>query len=341
MATDTISTNDIYMMPTPILDQLEISIWKGLHQADVVLPTFREHFGKPECTRDSKAWHWDALGISMGASERWAFRVIRLPAIEATLAAISPLLKLFPRRPNGKPAAQLRSAEIAWDFPVSYDYDATEAELGRLVASVISANKRAKLRRKPLKKFRKCRDGAINGRSLFYLQSLTEQPDNDDPGQIVCVPSKKAIWRAKIYCKQLSSAEPWCVRFESTLLGQKLEKSIGRTLPSDLTLLSTCLVGLCFDDFFGFEQFDWPAFMEAARRSAAYKKIPFATVEAKAKLFSRAAMHNGLAVAMWQKRAAKTIAESSLGSKSLQNKISAGKFSMPLKSADVLPICTK
>ncbi|MCL2790437.1 MAG: hypothetical protein FWD79_07305 [Desulfobulbus sp.] len=68
----------------------------------------------------------------MNASEKWAYRVIRFPAFPHVLAALTPVLQLFPARYDGKLAARLRSAEIAWDFPISHSYEEAEAQLIQL-----------------------------------------------------------------------------------------------------------------------------------------------------------------------------------------------------------------
>jgi hypothetical protein len=328
-------------IPAPIFDQLKISIWKGLHQADIILPTFEEYFGKPEKTWDGKAWRWKDLGISISAWEIYAYRVIRCPAVEKTLAAISPILKLFPNKPNGKAAAQLLSAEIAWDFPVSLNYDEAEAQQIQIACLAIPANKLATMKTmEPSeyaeKKFKHCADGATNGLISFYFKSFSRQPDKTDDNVLTWQPRKKAVSRGIIYCKRLAPKEPWSIRFESTLLGPKLEKVIGKALPYDLTHLPRRLAGLCFDDFWYLERFNWSEFIEAARRSADYKGIPFADVEAKAKFLSQAATRwNDVDVTLWQKRIAKKIAKL-IRSKPLENKIGTSKFSTPISLMEVL-----
>jgi len=338
-------------MPTPILDQLQISIWKGLHQADIVQPTFEEAFGKPQPTNDGTALRWKALGIAMSTREKWAYRLIRFPATQAALAAISPLLTRFPRRPDGKAAAQLRSAEIAWDFPASTNYHDAAEQLFALAAVTMLNNKRARLRIMEPKCFgldsqpdcsechffhrcQRCRDGASNGKATFSFRSLgkyfVENEYEDEDGYFQCMPSKGATFWGKIYCKQLFVGAPWGIRFEVTLLGQKLEDTIGKALPSDLTLLPRRMAGLCFKDFWYFEKFNWSSFMESARRSADYKCIAFAKVKKMALLLSRHAIHEGHNITAWQKRNAKKIAQT-LNSQPLQDKIGAGKFSIPLQ----------
>jgi hypothetical protein len=340
-------------MPDPILDQLEISIWKGNHQTGIILSTFSEHFGKPEKTNDGKAWRWKKLGISMAAYEKWFWQVIRFPATQSAFDALTPVLNLFPKmKKDGKPAMLLRSAEIAWDFPINHVCEEPEEQLQKIVAITIPANKKASLRSKSSDSLYPCSDGAVNGLNTFYFQSLSLYPDNEDTASqngegdtpeaddenihFCWLPSKTAVWRGKAYCKKLAPKTPWCIRFEVTLLGQKLEKVIGKIPPYDLTLLPRRLAGLCFDDFWVFERFDWSLFMESARRSAESKRISIADIEKRAEdLYPFTRLH-GLNVTMWQKREARKIADL-IGTEKLKTKIGAKKFSTILKTEDVLP----
>ena len=338
-------------LPEPILDQIEISIWKGLYQADIILPTFEQAFGKPAKTRDGEAWYWKELGLFISRREKWAYRVIRFPATAEVLTAISPVLKLFPRKPNGKYAAQLFSAEIAWDFPISHIDEEPEEQLQKIVAVTVPANRKAKLRQKSSDFFYECSDGAINGLITFYFHSLSKYAEEEDTSQneaegnqqnkeesvrFSWMPSKEATWRGKAYSKRLPEKKQWNIRFEVTLFGSALKEAIGTFLPSELTDLPKRLAGLRFDDFWSFEQFDWPAFMEAARRSAKYKGISFADIERSTKVRYQLTRLNGLGVTMWQKRLARNIADI-IGSKALKEKIGSKKFSTPLKAEDVLP----
>ena len=313
--------------PTPILDQIEISIWKGF-QADSIYPIFAEHFGLPTLSEDGRALHWKKHRIAMGKAEKWAYRIIRLQADKQVLAKLSPILKIFPCRPDGKPAAQLRSAEIAWDFPISHNYEEAEAALRKAATAAIPANKRAKLRVRSSDNIKACTDGAANGKLTFYFGSLSKHPDPEDENLFNWVPSKNAIWRGKIYCKQISPGGAWGIRFETTILGPRLAKTIGKVLPSDLPSLSGRLTGLCFDDFWSFERFHWELFIEAAERSAEHKKIPPIAHSLDVRLYSRLAKLDAADVVAWQRLLAKKIARK-VGSAELARRIGAGEFSTP------------
>ena len=344
------------MMPEPALDQLQISIWKGLNQQDTTLSTFEKSLGKPKLTKDGKMFWWAKHRIRLRRWEKWAYQLIRFSAKQPTLSTLNQILPSFPCKPDGKNAAQLRSVEIAWDFPIGNNYDEAEVELRKLAAIAMLKNRMAKLYSKESKcnyldhwfdcfkcqffnKCQRCRDGASNGGITFYFHSLgeyfIEDEFEDDDGYLVRKPKKNATFWGKIYCKRLAPKKPWCIRFEVTLLGQKLEKTIGKALPADLTTLPTRLASLRFDDFWYFEQFDWPAFMEAAKRSAKYKNIPFVNVLKKAKGLQASSKVGGLEMTMWQRQVAKKIA-GFLKSKSLATKIGAKEFSKILKCEDVL-----
>jgi hypothetical protein len=361
MKTGNTSTVPASMMPAPIFDQLEISIWKGLYQDDIILPTFEKCFGKPFLTKDGKALRWKDHGISMSAREKWGYRIIRFPATEKTLAAINPVLKLFPRRSNGKSATQLRSAEIAWDFPVNANYDEAEKQLHELVAVAFLNNPKAKLQLKYapclglirssdcydecqyVHRCLLCRDMASNGLITAYFRSMEKvsikSENKDEENYFAWQPRKKATFWGKIYCKKQAPKEPWCIRFEVTLIGPKLARAIGRSLPANLAALSRRLEGLRFDDFWSFKRFDWLAFMEAAHRSADYNGPPVPDIETKAKILSLASTKlDGINVAMWQIQLAKKIARR-LSKKLLKEKLK--KFIIPLKSEDVLPKVTQ
>jgi hypothetical protein len=327
-------------MPDPILDQLQISIWNGMEE-NIVLPEFIKAFGKPWLHKKNNELNF-SNGIAISSQEKMGYRLVRFPAFPPVLAALNPVLKLFPKRFDGKPAAQLRSAEIAWDFPISHRYTEAEEQLIMLAPLAVPANKFARMRVMEPDEysevwFKRCADGAINGIITYYLKSLSRQPDKEDPSITKLAPTPHAVWRGIIYCKKLAPNEPWCIRFEATLLGQRLEKVIGKSLPSDLTRLPRRLAGLCFDDFWRFERFNWLAFMEAARRSADYKKIPFDGIEKSAIKYHAMSMEQGIRVTIRLKRGAKKIA-AMLKSKSLRNRISAKKFSTPLALMEVLPL---
>ena len=326
-------------MPDPILDQLQISIWKGMGE-DMVLPEFIKAFGKPWLDEKTDELNFKN-GIAIAHKEKWGYRLVRFPAFPPVLAALTPVIQLFPARFDGKPAARLRSAEIAWDFPIGNLYFEADAKLIQLAPLAIPANRLARLRvvepsEYAEREFKKCVDGATNGRTSYYFKSLRRQPDKEDPSITKLAPSPKAVWRGIIYCKRLAPNKPWCIRFEATLLGQRLEKVIGKTLPSDLTRLPRRLAGLCFDDFWSFERFDWDAFMEAARRSADYKKIPFDHIEKAARVYHAVSMEQGIGVTIRLKRNARKIA-GMLQSKSLGKKIGAKEFSTPLALMELLP----
>jgi hypothetical protein len=338
-------------IPAPIFDQLQISIWNGLGP-DIVSPVFINAFGNP--------WHdneHDYLnfqnGIALSLRNKLGYKVIRFSATESLLKELTPVLQSFPSRKDGKPAAQLRSAEIAWDFPVavSANYDEAEEQLLKIVAVTVSANREAQLQTKSSEYIHVCHDGASNGLITFYFHSLSKYPEKEDASQnkaegnseqegntprFSLLPSKKAIWRGKAYGKRLSQKMPWCVRFEVTLLGQKLEAVIGKSLPADLTTLPERLAGLGFDNFWRFERFNWTGFMEAARRSAKCKGIPFADVEKRTRVSCHLKRLQGQDVTMWSKSVAIRIANV-IGSKRLEKRVEEKEFSLPLKFEDVLP----
>ena len=356
MSANNIAINNMSMMhefipaltiPAPIFDQLQISIWNGMDE-DIILPIFREYFGKPQCIKGHQgkveALRWNDLGISMSAWENHAHRVIRFSASQPVLAALTPVLRLFPARYDGKPAARLKSAEIAWDFPISHKYQEADDKLIHLAQLAVPANKFARLRavgasEYAKQEFKRCTDGATNGRISCYFKSLSRQPDKEDPSITKLAPTLKAVWRGIIYCKQLAPNEPWCIRFEATLLGPKLEKVIGKSLPSDLTRLPRRLTRLCFDDFWGFERFDWDAFMEAARRSANYNKIPFERIERRTRVLHAVSKPQGIEATISLKHSARKIAKM-LKSQSLRNRIGAKEFSTRLTLMDVFHLHT-
>ena len=307
-------------MPAPIFDQLQISIWNGLGP-DIILPVFINAFGKPWYDKEDDVLIFKKGIISMHR-KKMGYRVIRFSAIESLLKKLIPVLQSFPSRNNGKPAAQLRSAEIAWDFPVSVsaNYEEAEEQLQKIVAVTVSVNSDAKyLRQESSDYFFMPRDGAVNGLITFYFQSLSEDPEPEDTSQdeaegnsqkeekktrfsfrpstkarYSLLPSKKAIWSGRVYCKRPTKKMPWCIRFEVKLPGSKLAADIGKFLPVDLTTLPRRLERLRFDDYWRFEQFHWSAFMEAVRLSAASKGFPFVNVEKRTRVSYPLSRLNGL-----------------------------------------------
>jgi len=339
------------MTSAPIFDQLQISVRNGLGP-DIISSVFVEAFGKPWLDKETDYLNFQN-GLALTRKVKMGHKVLRFSATESLLKDLTPVLHSFKSNMAGKPAAQLRSAEIAWDFPVSVNanYDEAEEQLKKILAVTVSANRAAKLRTESSEYLFRCRDGAANGLITFYFQSLKKYPEKEDASEnkaevnsekeekkvrYSLMPSKNAIWREKAYCKQLAQKMPWCIRFEVTLRAQKLEAVIGKSLPLDLTTLPSRLVGLRFDDFWRFERFNWPDFMEAARRSAKCKGIPFVDVEKKTRVSYHLARLQGLEVTMWQKPLALKIAKM-IGSKKLQERVEGKEFITPLNFEDVLP----
>ena len=252
---------DYYLpIPEPKFDFVEISLYSTDHKKP--LDELQALFGKPESWSKIKGHLKFSNGVFLRKYNTHFNHIIALKADEDTFSALATIYPKFPPRPNGKPAALLHSAEVAFDFPLpELGYPDAEKILCAFAALAVPKNHYATISDYygPLQEKK---NGVVNGGITYYFCCRRENEKK------VFVMIEDPSWKAKLYLKKFSGI--WHLRCEMTLKHSTLNRHGLIDIPHD-SRVNTNSRQLSILDFFDFKEFDWKKFRQAAANTQAFK----------------------------------------------------------------------